>query len=441
MTKPNLTLHYPTDSTLHVGNFDLGHLLTDIQASGVRLQFLDSIRQNIRYIRSTFEHYASQDGKPMQVEHAFPTKSSYWQTTLQTVLEEGQHLEFSSAHDLEVLLGNPGMFAPYRSRLFICSGVKNTTYLDLILQTHKAGYRMMVVIDNVEELDHWIGLNQPISIGLRLSSRSVDMSIYWSKLGLSPAAIRELTGKLSASHLQLEMLQFYTDDGCQSLGFDLTFALALELYGELKPCFPSLTYLNIGGGLPSQVYRTRNVEYPEHVRYVISTVKTFCQTNRLDLPTLMTEYGQYTVGESGMQIYAVTHIKQQDEDTPWLFINNSLLNTMPSLSDNRHSIEIFPLITYGDRPEEPYHIAGNSCDARDSISSPVWLPEIRHGEEQYLVFTNTGAYQENLSGMGGLTHCMVTEPKLYTIPDIHATDSDSLHALFEPRVTLHSLGF
>jgi len=39
------------------------------------------------------------------------------------------------------------------------------------------------------------------------------------------------------------------------------------------------------------------------------------------------------------------------------------------------------------------------------------LPKIDSDETQYIGFFNTGAYQESLSGYGGIQHCLIPQPK------------------------------
>jgi arginine decarboxylase len=62
------------------------------------------------------------------------------------------------------------------------------------------------------------------------------------------------------------------------------------------------------------------------------------------------------------------------------------------------------------------HLGGLTCDSQDfynaeAHSNAVFLPKIVEKEEQYIGFFNTGAYQESLSGFGGLQHCLIPAPK------------------------------
>jgi arginine decarboxylase len=46
----------------------------------------------------------------------------------------------------------------------------------------------------------------------------------------------------------------------------------------------------------------------------------------------------------------------------------------------------------------------------DAHINQVYLPVIKQGEKLYIGFFNTGAYQDTLSGYGGIKHCLLPSP-------------------------------
>jgi arginine decarboxylase len=66
-------------------------------------------------------------------------------------------------------------------------------------------------------------------------------------------------------------------------------------------------------------------------------------------------------------------------------------------------------------------LGGLTCDSQDYYNAEkhiyqVFLPELRTKnqetvEPQYVGFFHTGAYQESLSGYGGIKHCLIPAPK------------------------------
>ena len=61
----------------------------------------------------------------------------------------------------------------------------------------------------------------------------------------------------------------------------------------------------------------------------------------------------------------------------------------------------------------PVRLAGNSCDGDDvyyyQSKSEFMLPEIKEGQTLYIGIFGMGAYQEILSGIGGIHHCLNRE--------------------------------
>ena len=62
---------------------------------------------------------------------------------------------------------------------------------------------------------------------------------------------------------------------------------------------------------------------------IIKNIKEACQNEQIDDPHIFTEFGKYTVGESGAIIFEVLDQKKQNDTESWYLINNSLMNTIP----------------------------------------------------------------------------------------------------------------
>jgi arginine decarboxylase len=93
------------------------------------------------------------------------------------------------------------------------------------------------------------------------------------------------------------------------------------------------------------------------------------------------------------------------------------MNTIP---DSWSMLEKFILLPIN-KWENEYtrvNIGGISCDHSDYYNSDemnqqIHLPEYKDSDEEplYLGFFNTGAYQDAISGYGGIKHCLVPSPK------------------------------
>jgi arginine decarboxylase len=58
------------------------------------------------------------------------------------------------------------------------------------------------------------------------------------------------------------------------------------------------------------------------------------------------------------------------------------------------------------------------------------MPAEERGKKQYIGFFHTGAYQEALSGVGGIHHCLIPTPKHLLI---RRNGRDITHEVFSER--------
>jgi arginine decarboxylase len=69
-----------------------------------------------------------------------------------------------------------------------------------------------------------------------------------------------------------------------------------------------------------------------------------------------------------------------------------------------------------DNEYQRVNIGGLSCDVSDYYNygmeiDQLYLPKISNNEPLYIGYFHTGAYQDSLSGYGGIKHCLIPAPK------------------------------
>ena len=106
------------------------------------------------------------------------------------------------------------------------------------------------------------------------------------------------------------------------------FRKALKLFAELKKICPTLDSINLGGGLPIRNNLGFEYDYKYMINELVRNIKEVCQEEGIDEPDIYTEFGKYTVGESGAIIFSVLEQKQQNDSELWYLIDNSLMNTI-----------------------------------------------------------------------------------------------------------------
>ena len=69
-----------------------------------------------------------------------------------------------------------------------------------------------------------------------------------------------------------------------------------------------------------------------------------------------------------------------------------------------------------DKEYQRVNLGGLTCDSLDYYNAEahinqVFLPKYEKETPLYIGFFHTGAYQESISGYGGIKHCLIPAPK------------------------------
>ena len=148
---------------------------------------------------------------------------------------------------------------------------------------------------------------------------------------------------------------------------------------------------------------------------IIVHIKKICKQNKVKEPNIFTEFGSFTVGESGAVLFSALEQKQQNDNEVWNMIDSSFITTLPDTWGIKQRF-ILLAINHWDKEYERVNLGGLTCDSDDyynaeSHKNQVFLPKIEKGKPQYIGFFHTGAYQESIGGYGGIQHCLIPAPK------------------------------
>jgi arginine decarboxylase len=216
----------------------------------------------------------------------------------------------------------------------------------------------------------------------------------------------------------LKLLHFFINTGIKDTIYYWTeLNKCLQIYKELYQLCPTLDSLNIGGGMPIRNSLGFEYDYEYMIEEIVSQIKSFCEQHQIPEPNIFTEFGSYTVGESGATLYSIVDQKQQNDRETWYFIDSSFITTLPDTWGINQRF-ILLAINNWDKPYVPTNLGGMTCDSMDyynaeAHTNQVFLPKIEKSQKeiQYIGFFHTGAYQEALSGYGGTQHCLIPAPK------------------------------
>lgn len=424
------TFYFPQDGfnlengNLFFNNVSLKYLI-DKYGTPFKITFLPKIGDQIKRVRNLFSKAIRLNGYDGKYHYCYCTKSSHFSFVVKEALKYGVNLETSSGYDVDIIMKLLDEGRITTDLKIIHNGYKTDEYLAQIAKLHKVGFKnSIVVLDSINELDRlmsFVKSDTPIKVGIRMAIDEEPQSAYYtSRLGLRSTEILPFYNEKIKDNpaVQLEMLHFFVDSGIKdTLYYWGMFQKAIALYAELKKNCESIQAINLGGGLPIRNNLGFDYDYKYIINELVRNIKEMCRNEGIDDPDIYTEFGKYTVGESGAIIFKVVEAKQQNDAELWYIINNSLITTLP---DSWGILEKFILLPVNkwDKGYARVNIGGVSCDHSDyynteDLNQQVYLPKITNDEDEplYVGFFHTGAYQDSISGYGGIKHCLIPSPK------------------------------
>lgn len=387
----------------------------------LKISYLPKISAQIQKAKIWFNVAMAKSNYNGSYNYCYCTKSSHFSFVIEEAIKNDINLETSSAYDINIIekLLEKNVFT--KDKYIICNGYKMPQYIENIARLANGGYENIIpVLDNFDELED---LDQAIEgklkIGLRIASEEAPkFDFYTSRLGIGYKDIVPFYEKQIKTNpkFELKMLHFFINTGISDTAYywnELT--KCVKVYCDLKKICPSLDSLNIGGGLPIKNSLSFNFEYEYMIEEIIANIKSNCVQNHVPEPNIFTEFGSFTVGESGATIYQVMSQKRQNDREKWNMIDSSFMTTLPDAwAINKRFIML--AINNWDKNYERILLGGVTCDSDDFYNTEeglnaIYLPKYEPERPQYIGFFHTGAYQESIGGFGGIQHCLTPSPK------------------------------
>jgi arginine decarboxylase len=422
----NQTFYFPQeefkleDKHLQFHDVDLMQLVEDY-GTPLKFTYLPQISNNINRAKDWFAKAIKKNKYKGKYSYCYCTKSSHFKHVLNEALKNDIHIETSSAFDIDIVerLKSEGKIT--NDTYVISNGFKRAQYVSNIARLVNNGHKNCIpIIDNYEEIEL---LSQEIkgkfNIGIRIASEEEPkFEFYTSRLGIGYKNIVPFYNRQIKDNkkVKLKMLHFFINTGIRDNAYYWNeLSKCLKVYTSLKHICPSLDSLNIGGGFPIKNSLAFDFDYEYMVDEIINQIKLACEEEEVPVPNIFTEFGSFTVGESGGAIYEVLYQKQQNDREKWNMINSSFITTLPDTWAINKRFIMLPINRWHDSYERVL-LGGLTCDSDDYYNSEqhmnaIYLPKYNKEKPLYLGFFNTGAYQETIGGFGGLQHCLIPSPK------------------------------
>lgn len=390
--------------------------------SPLKITYLPKIAEQIQTTKRLMQTAMNKYTYKNSYTYAYCTKSSHFRFVVEKAIQSGAQLEISSAYDTALIRHLYAEGVVTKDIVIICNGYKSDQYLSSILWLREEGFsNICIVLDNPEEFTALQALpfHGVLKLGIRVATEEEPQNeMYTSRLGMSSKLVMKLYKEQikKDKRFELQMVHFFINSKIKDTPYYRSeLSRLVDVYCDLARECPTMRYLDIGGGFPIQNALDFSYDYAYMIDQIVWTIKHICDANEIAVPHLITEFGSYTVGESGAIVYKVIGLKEQNEKEIRYMINSSFITTLP---DTRGIQQKFPMlaVNHWKKPYQSVNLWGITCDSddyynKDQKNNQIILPKIGPRDELYVGFFHTGAYQESIGGYGGIQHCLIPAPR------------------------------
>ncbi|MBO3270713.1 MULTISPECIES: arginine decarboxylase [Hymenobacter] len=397
--------------------------LIEKHGTPLRLTYLPKISSQIQRAKEWFAQGIENIGYQGSYSYAYCTKASHFSFVVEEALKNNVHIETSSWFDTSIIRAMHAKGKLSKDTYIICNGFKRAEYRQEISALINEGFVNCVpILDHLGEFDFYHEhVREKCKIGIRVASdEEPRFQFYTSRLGVRYADVIPLYEQRIKEdpRFELTMLHYFINTGIKDTSYYWSeLSRFVHKYCELRKVCPTLTTIDIGGGLPIQTSIQPEYDYPYMIQEVLRTIQRICREQGVPEPDIFTEFGIFTVGESGAILYSILDEKLQNDKELWYMIDGSFITNLPDTwALNQRFIML--AVNGWEKNYRRTQLGGLTCDSQDYYNAEkhiyqVFLPERKEADKKplYVGFFHTGAYQESLSGYGGIKHCLIPAPK------------------------------
>ncbi|HZJ21103.1 MAG TPA: arginine decarboxylase, partial [Pricia sp.] len=361
--------------------------LVEKYGSPLKFTYLPKISDNIGRAKNWFAQAIEKHGYKGRYQYCYCTKSSHFKHVLHEALKNDIHIETSSAFDINIVenLKKDGKIKD--DTYVICNGFKRDQYVENIARLMNEGHKNCIpIIDNFEEIELLSeAINGDFQVGIRIASEEEPkFEFYTSRLGIGYKNIVPFYENQIKDNdkVELKMLHFFINTGIRDNAYYWNeLVKCLKVYVRLKKICPTLDSLNIGGGFPIKNSLHFEYDYQYMIDEIINQINITCGEAEVPAPHIFTEFGSFTVGESGGAIYEILYQKQQNDREKWNMIDSSFITTLPDTWAINKRFIMLPINRWNDEYERVL-LGGLTCDSDDYYNSEqnmaaIYLPKYK----------------------------------------------------------------
>ncbi|MEY4567952.1 MAG: hypothetical protein RLY14_2922, partial [Planctomycetota bacterium] len=318
------------------------------------IRFPQLLTSQLRTLSNAYQHAISEYGYTGQHYPVFPMKVNPRREVVEEFLRDSQRcmvgLECGSKSELYAALAQDQ--SP--QSLLLCNGFKDETFIRAALLGVRAGKRVTIVVEKLNELSMVVKLAQQLGvapwIGLRAKLYSKGSGKWASsggdaaKFGLTTSELIDCVRLLKDARLDcnLKLLHFHIGSQITDIKrVKNAMKEAARVYAKLRQMGCQIEFLDIGGGLGvdydgSQTRFDSSVNYTvqEFANDVVYVVKSVCDDENVPHPNIVTESGRFMTAYHTIFITSIRdEIETFADDKPEITVDSDDPQVIIELKD------------------------------------------------------------------------------------------------------------
>jgi arginine decarboxylase len=329
------------------GALDLFELVQSLQKRNIGLplliRFSDILADRIERLNACFARAIARYNYQGTYRGVYPIKCNQNRHLVESLVRYGRSynfgLEAGSKPELMIALASlddPNNNNESAETLLICNGYKDREYIETALLARRLGQKIIIVIEQIEELYLIIDIAQKLKIeplvGVRAklntkgSGRWGNSTGDRAKFGLTIPQIVEVVTKLEAVGMlsSLQLLHFHIGSQISSITLVKdAIQEASQIYGELVKLGANMKYLDVGGGLAvdydgskTNFYASKNYNMQNYANDIVAEVKEACEERNITPPVLISESGRAIASHQGVLIFDILGTGEVEVELP-----------------------------------------------------------------------------------------------------------------------------
>lgn len=399
------------------------HELVKKYEAPLEVAYTPMITKKIEYLKNLFNQKIEKYGYPAKYNYAYATKANYYSEVVLTALNSVHMLETSSAYDINLIIELAKKKYIKKGFTVICNGFKNQKYISAIRELLKMEINVIPVIENEQEFELLQEIKDfNINVGLRYNSDFESRLIknnfkkeeFDNRFGFNEEQIEKIANKIAKTdNMTLKVFHFHFGGTITNINnYIKGFANIFNVFAKLKKKHKAIEYFDFGGGFPTKYSLAYSFDFDLLVDSIVKTVHELSIKNKIEPPHLIGEHGRFTTADHSFYIYKIDFTKENNLKH-WYIINGSLMNMAPDMWGIQQDFTILPVNLLNNKCV-PVCLGGETCDPDDRYylqdsNVELFMPKIKPGETLYVAIFSIGAYQEIISGIGGVHHCLIPE--------------------------------